>query len=220
MTVYRIALAGALAVFAPVSGPASAAVYNLNPTSFWTQVAPFPPVYERLTTGKDIGSVYVSQSFMMFDLSGLAGETVTGGTLSVAAGTGLESAVGSDITATLKTGASPVGELGKVDLTVLQGSRPTQAISIPLSVKGITFVNTLIAGSAFDLVLGQYFSGSVQEVRIWYSTGGSFGPEDPPASAITLSLEVAAVPLPATLPMLGTGLAIIGVFLRRRRLQP
>jgi len=179
-------------------------------------------------------------SFTLFDLSSLAGETVTAATLTFAAGNGIyespdasETVAFWDVTSDLddlvlqKGSASPNVSSNWADLSggTLYGTAtvagtdgdPMPEVSAMLNADAVAAINAVLASSDQRFGIGAGLTtfdlASQEEERLWVAGSSSaFLP------AATLDLTVAGmapVPLPASLPLLIAALG--GVVALRRR---
>ena len=103
---------------------------------------------------------------------------------------------------------------GSETLNLGPGSVLMPEFSITLNAAALADINAILSGvSPFKFGIGgalTSLSGQTQE------TEGLWGASSNTNNAATLSLEVSAIPLPAALPLLGGGLALLGLVRARR----
>jgi hypothetical protein len=177
-------------------------------------------------------------NFLVFDLSSLAGQTVTGGELVIFPNNGGYTSSESEelfqafgYTGSIANLAAGTGgtaafkDLVSGDLygdgLVRDGSGGSNSISgviVQLNSNALADINALLIGSGFDFVIGGLCStcSSSPSQNLWAPS--AIAPAFAPAAQLSLEVAPAAtVPLPAALPLFAGGLGLLGWLARRRR---
>jgi hypothetical protein len=188
------------------------------------------PLDNPIQTGESGTASIVN--YFTFDLSSLAGQVVTSGILYIDTPNGIYGGgdnpdtqetyrvfdySGSPVTLVLGLGGiaaftdlSTGNSYGHADIDVSDGSI-IGPVSIQLTSAALSDINTALSVSLIDFVIGGDCTTCTENQTLWAFT--TFAP------AAELRLEVALVPLPAALPLYGTGLGLMGLvgWWRRRR---
>jgi hypothetical protein len=204
--------------------------------SGWYQSNGFTAGVNNINVGWNPNTGATYRNWLAFDVSGLAGQTITSATLTFYGGNGIYNSADASETLGLfdytgnvnaltggQSGAGIYNDLGTgVSYGTATVSGPLQQFSVTLTQAAIAALNAaannpgdqrfVIGGALLSMAL-------VRDSDNWWnneSLFAIFGPQAALEHAAFLSLEVAPVPLPAALPLFATVLAG-GAFVARRR---
>ena len=210
MKKFARALATTLLAALPFAAQADTVSYDSYDNGWYGQNGLHTPSNVNTFTG--VGSSYHTRSFYAFDLGNLDNVTVTGasvffrpnGTYRVNGTTGLR-------LYNVITPASAV--LGGANVGAGYGSS-MPGITMSLTPNAVTLINQAIEASESRFLFGTRIMNTLNTPGdgLWYGSNGTG------AARLTLTYEVnaPAIPVPASVPLLLSGLAALGILRRRR----